>query len=151
MVQREKNEKLRAARRIQLQEAQAKMTQIIVKNVPLQQTAAQDDEDNDMAEQVLEEEFTIGEPSDVNFNIFSSVFYSHNFYRKSNNGPRALCLMCLRSKDRKKVFIKITDSNIKGILVHMNSKHPEHTKKFNLQNDIIKGLRSYKREERLYK
>ena len=134
MVQREKNEKLRAARRIQLQEAQAKMTQIIVKNVPLQQTAAQDDEDNDMAEQVLEEEFTIGEPSDVNFNIFSSVFYSHNFYRKSNNGPRALCLMCLRSKDRKKVFIKITDSNIKGILVHMNSKHPEHTKKFNLQN-----------------
>merc|ERR1740129_2590321 len=118
----------------------------IVKKVPLKPTASQEEEDNDMAEKVREEEFTIGEPSDQNFSIFSSVLYSHNFYRKSHNGPRALCLMCLRSKERKKVFIKITDSNIKGVLVHMNSQHLEHTKKFNLQNDIIKRLRNVKRE-----
>ena len=150
LIHRKENEKIRAEKRIQCQEAQAKMLQI-VKKVPLKPTAAQEEEDNDMAEKVLEEEFTIGEPSDLNFSIFSSVLYSHNFYRKSHNGPRALCLMCLRSKERKKVFIKITDSNIKGVLVHMNSQHLEHTKKFNLQNDIIKRLRNVKREERLYK
>ena len=42
-----------------------------------------------------------------------------------------------------------SSGNIKGIAGHLKSKHPEHEKKFLLQNDIIQGLRNAKREGRL--
>ena len=108
-------------------------------------------DENDMAEKVLEEEFTIGEPSDLNFSVFASVYYSHNFYRKTKYGSRVLCLMCLRDEDRNKVFLRIPDGNVRGILGHMESFHPEYAKKFTLQNEIIKGLRNEEREKRLHK
>ena len=127
------------ANRKQFHEAQAKMKQF-ANNIVDQKTAPQSDDDIEMAEKVLQEEFTIGEPSELKFNVFSSVLLTHNFYRKSVNGSRVLCLMCLRSEENKRVFLRLDNhGNARGILVHMQSKHPEHEKKFHLQNEIRKA------------
>ena len=116
----------------------------------LKQTAPKSEDDIEMAEKVLQEEFTIGEPADLNLSVFSSVFYTHNFYRKCENGERVLCLMCLRSVEQRKVFMRLgVRGNYRGIMGHMQSFHPEHAKKFLLQNEMIKGLRNAKREGRL--
>ena len=146
-----KNEKLRAEKRKQFLEAQAKMQQFAKKMAP-KQTTPQNYDNIDLAEKVLKEEFTIGELSDdPKFNVFSSVFFSHNFYRKCDNGARVLCLMCLKSGPNKKVFLRLGDhQNQRGIMGHMQSKHPEHEKIFHLQNEIIKGLRNDKREGRSF-
>ena len=144
-----KNEELRMAKQKQFHEAQAKMKQF-ANNMALRQTAPQGYDDIEMAEKVLREEFTIGEPSELKFNIFSSVLLSHNFYRKCDNGARVLCLMCLRSEEKKKVFLRFGPrGNHRGLLGHMQAKHPEHEKTFHLQNEILKGLRNDKREGRL--
>ena len=149
-----KYKELRVAKQKQFHEAQAKIKHFSLDIVQLanQKTAPQGDDDIEMAERVLQEEFTIGELSDdPKFNVFSSVFFSHNFYRKCDNGSRVLCLMCLKSEQNKKVFLKLGDhGNQRGIMGHMQSKHPEHEKIFHLQNEIIKGLRNDKREGRLY-
>ena len=42
-----------------------------------------------------------------------------------------------------------TGGNNKGMVGHLKSKHPEHAKKFLLQNEVIQGLRNAKREGRL--
>ena len=144
-----KNEKLRAEKRKQFLEAQAKMQQFAKKMAP-KQTTPQNYDNIDLAEKVLKEEFTIGELSDdPKFNVFSSVFFSHNFYRKCDSGSRVLCLMCLKSEQNKKVFLKLGDhQNQRGIMGHMQSKHPEYEKIFHLQNEIIKGLRKASLDER---
>ena len=140
MILKTKNEKLRAEKRKQFLEAQAKMKQF-AKNIAPKQTTPKDYDNIDLAEKVLKEEFTIGELSDdPKFNVSSSVFYSHNFYRKCDNGARVLCLMCLRSEENKRFFLRRDDhGNARGILVHMQSKHPEYEKKFHLQNEIRKA------------
>ena len=59
--------------------------------------------------------------------------------------------MCLKSEQNKKVFLRLGDhGNQRGIMFHMQSKHPEHAKIFHLQNEIIKGLRNDKREGRSF-
>ena len=137
------------ANRKQFHEAQAKMKQF-ANNMVDQKTAPQSDDDIEMAEKVLQEEFTIGEPSELKFNVFSSVLLTHNFYRKSVNGSRVLCLMCLRSEEKKKVFLRFgSHGNWRGLIGHMQSKHPEHEKTFHLQKEILKGFRNDKREGRL--
>ena len=149
-MQRAEKEELRAAKQKQFQEAQAKMRQFANKQpIALNPTGPRDEDDIDMTEKVLQEEFSIGEPSDLNFSVFSSVFWSHNFYRKCENGERVLCLMCLRSENKKMVFLMFSGGNFKGMVSHIKSKHPKHAQKFLLQNEIIQGLRNAKRDGRL--
>ena len=150
LIQRAKKEELRVAKQKQFQEAQAKMKQFANKQpTALNPTGPRNEEDIDMAEKVLQEEFTIGEPSDLNFSVFSSVFSTHNFYRKCENGERVLCLMCLRSENKKMVFLMASGGNFKGMVAHIKSKHPKHAQKFLLQNEIIQGLRNAKRDGKL--
>ena len=92
LILRTKNEELREAKRKQFQEAQAIMKQFSNKKLTsIKQTAPKNKDDIEMAEKVLHEEFTIGEPSNLKFSVFSSVYYSHNFYRKCENRDRVLC------------------------------------------------------------
>ena len=150
LIQRAKKGELRAAKQKQFQEAQAKMRQFAKKQpIALNPTGPRNEDDIDMAEKVLQEEFIIGEPSDLNFSVFSSVFWSHNFYRKCENRERVLCLMCLRSENKKMVFLMASGGNFKGMVAHIKSKHPKHAQKFLLQNEIIQGLRNAKRDGKL--
>ena len=150
LIQRAKKGELRAAKQKQFQEAQAKMRQFAKKQpIALNPTGPRNEDDIDMAEKVLQEEFIIGEPSDLNVSVFSSVFWTHNFYRKCENTERALCLMCLRSERKKMVFLMTSGGNTKGMVGHIKSKHPEQARKFLLQNEIVQGLRNAKREGRL--
>ena len=150
LIQRAKKEELRVAKQKQFQEAQAKMKQLANKQpTALNPTGPRNEDDIELAEKVLQEEFTIGEPSDLNFSVFSSVFSTHNFYRKCENGERVLCLMCLRSENKKMVFLMASGGNFKGMVAHIKSKHPKHAQKFLLQNEIIQGLRNAKRDGKL--
>ena len=150
LIQRAKKEELRVAKQKQFQEAQAKMKQFANKQpIALNPTGPRNEDELEMAEKVLQEEFIIGEPSDLNVSVFSSVFWTHNFYRKCENTERALCLMCLRSERKKMVFLMTSGGNTKGMVGHIKSKHPEQARKFLLQNEIVQGLRNAKREGRL--
>ena len=76
------------------------------------------------------------------FTIHQSVFYSHNYFSKvgpDENGKdpeMALCLMC-----KKKNYLKITNGNTKGLLVHIKSTHPEHAVKFLEQKEAVDKLK----------
>ena len=131
-----RKEKLLSTEQLQVKEAKAKMMQFNKKSPP------QDDRVTEMVEKVFEEDFTIGEPY-PNFSVFQSVFYSHNFFRS-----RVLCLMCLRSKEKKYVFLKIPDGNSRGIVGHMDSKQKQYAKMHFLLKQNIQRLRTETRLER---
>ena len=71
---------------------------------------------------------TVGKVED-NFSIHVSVLYSHNYFRKISRdeyGKKyALCIMCWKLR-RTKVFLKITDNNIKGKL-YFRRRNCSHT------------------------
>ena len=71
--------------------------------------------EEELVDSILKESFTIGEPV-PGFDIHKSFFFTHNYYRKIKTGPesKALCLICLRSPERKIVFLRCTDNNIQG-------------------------------------
>ena len=140
-----KTKRLREEKRIQFQKAQEKMIQSD-KKLSLSLSRNQEDDDIDV-ESILEEEFTIGEPS-PKFDINKSVYFSHNYYRKSDKGSKALCLMCLRSKEKKKLLLKVTSGNTKGMLGHMQSFHIDYAKNYSLQSKIIQSMRIEKRQEK---
>ena len=136
-----RKEKLLSTEQLQVKEAKAKMMQFNKKSPP------QDDRVTEMVEKVFEEDFTIGEPY-PNFSVFQSVFYSHNFFRKFEEGSKVLCLMCLRSKEKKKVFLKSPDGNTRSIVGHMESKHKQYAKMHFLLKQNIQRLRAETRLER---
>ena len=96
-----------------------------------------EDDDNDI-DSILEEEFTIGEPP-PNVDIKKSVYFSHNYYRRLEKGSKAVCLMCLASKEKKKVILKLSGGT-KGILSHLKSFHIEYAKNFFVQRKIIQSM-----------
>ena len=68
-------------------------------------------------------DISIGEPP-LDFNVFSSFFYTHNFYRKvigEDETSRTVCLMCWK-KDKTPTLYKTIDGNAKGMKDHLASK-----------------------------
>ena len=98
-------------------------------------------------EVILQEDFKIGEPSIQKFNIQESVCYSHNYFRRNLNiMNKALCLMCLRSTEKKETYLAVPNNSCRGLLSHLVAKHPEFTQKIALQRKAIKRLRNDKRQ-----
>ena len=97
---------------------------------------------------ILEDNFMIGEPTTLNFNITESVCFSHNYFRKLGSGIKALCLMCLRTKEKKRVFLSISNNSAQGLLNHLMSKHSEYTEQFSLQRAVVQGLRNERRKRK---
>ena len=99
------------------------------------------DDDPKSTDEPTNDESKIGVANE-SFRIHQSVFYSHNYFSKvgpDENGKdpeMALCLMC-----KKKNYLKITNSNIKGLLVHIKSTHPEHAVKFLEQKEAVDQLK----------
>ena len=97
---------------------------------------------------ILEDKFIVGEPTTPKFNITESVCFSHNYFKRLGSGNIALCLMCLRSKDKSRVFLSIPSNSCKGLMCHLASKHSEYTKQFSSQREAVQDLRIERRKER---
>ena len=96
---------------------------------------------------ILEDNFMLGEPTALKFNMTESVCFSHNYFRKWGSlGVIALCLMCLRSKEKKTVFLSAPHNSSKGLINHLMSKHSEYTEQFALQRVAVHGLRIERRK-----
>ena len=68
--------------------------------------------EDELVDSILKEDFTIGEP-DTGFDISKSVLYTHKYFKKISKA-RAMCLICLKSSEKKWHFLKIIDSNTSG-------------------------------------
>ena len=101
---------------------------------------------------ILQEDFTIGQPSTQHFNIQESVCFSHNYFRRrSSLGDRALCLMCLKSTEKKEVYLSYPNNSSKGLLNHLMAKHSEYKEQISLQKAAVQSLRNEKRKAMLQK
>ena len=100
-----------------------------------------DDSSDDInIDSILEEEFTVGEPS-PNVDINKSVYFSHNYYRRLEKGSKAICLMCLASKEKKKVLLSMSGGSTKSILGHLKSFHIDYAKNFFVQRKINQSMK----------
>merc|ERR1719266_2738910 len=89
----------------------------------------------------------IGVP-DPDYDIHKSVFYTHKFFKKiikEDGSAVAKCMVCWEKNKEKEVFLKVTDSNTKGLIGHIDSFHPSFAKKWRelkVANDEKKRSRS---------
>ena len=69
--------------------------------------------EDELVHSILKEDFTIGEP-DPGFDISKSVLYTHKYFKKIISKAGAICLICLKSPEKKRHFLKITDNSTSG-------------------------------------
>ena len=114
--------------------------------------------EDELVDSILKEDFTIGEP-DLGFDINKSVLYTHKYFKKISKA-RAICLICLKSSEKKRHFVKIIDSNTSGkknldcqlwrkfflffffigLRTHLNS-HPEYLEDYTMKRGRVLEMR----------
>ena len=105
----EDHEKMVEVKRKKYIEAKIKMNLRTTRTISESLTTQSEDE---LVDSILKEEFTIGEP-DPGFDINKSLLYTHKYFKKISKA-RAICLICLKSSEKKRHFLKIIDSNTSG-------------------------------------
>ena len=109
LIQKKEHEKMVEVKRKKYKEAYIKMNLRTTTTTSESLTTQSEDE---LVDSILKEEFTIGEP-DPGFDINKSVHYTHKYFKKISKA-RAICLICLKSSEKKRHFLKIIDSNTSG-------------------------------------
>ena len=126
---------------------------------------SRDDNNSTQEDESYLDNVTVGKAED-NFNIHTSVFYSHNYFRKvvrDNGTKHAICIMCWKLS-RTKVLRSAADNSTKsefyfrrgnciliclfsGLKTHLASKHTEFVDEYVLKRRHVDEMRLNEREK----
>ena len=107
LIQKKEHEKMVEVKRKKYNEAYIKMNLRTTRTMSEPLTNQSEDA---LVDSLLKENFIIGEP-EPGFDINKSVLYTHKYFKKIISKDRAICLICLKSPQKKRHFVKISNTS----------------------------------------